>query len=146
MVPDEATRPKLDLVRNVQLLHAIEDKLQSMNGDWKQFAETLEDRINHAMPEYAFLEQYLIVSPDESTRYRLQKFDDLTTLLDLHRKTVQQQSSLREELNKSDLPDHSLVSEEIRALDRQSDYVPFIQKWLFMLAENQELKDLVETH
>jgi ubiquitin carboxyl-terminal hydrolase L5 len=146
MVPDELTKPKLDLVENMQLLRAIEDKLEAMNIDWKQFVETLEDGVDQSMPEYAFLEQHLVLGPDESTKCHLKKFDDLTSLLDLHRKTVKQQSSIREKLIQSDQPDLGLVSEEIRALDRQNDYVPFIQKWIFMLAQNQELKDLVEAH
>jgi len=146
VVRNDQTTLKTDIVGNVQLLRAVEDKLQTLNSEWKSFAEYPEGVITLPTSEYAFLEHHLPIELDENIKVRLQKFDDLTSLLELHRKTAQQQASLKEQLQNINKSDDSALSEEIRALDRQNDYVPFIQKWMFMLANNQELRELVEAY
>jgi ubiquitin carboxyl-terminal hydrolase L5 len=146
LVKDPVGEKKAALLRNVSLLVAAEDKLQTLDASWRSFTETSSASI----ASIASISASFGISEDDLARHhlsdadtaRLAKFDDLTSLLDFRRKLADEQGPLRGEVMDCV---RSAQDDEAKAVDRQNDYVPFLQAWMGMLAENGELKSLVES-
>jgi len=144
VVRDPVVEHRANLAYNIKLLHAIEDRLTSINANWKALLSASNDgaHVSSASDPLGLtttmIEESQLSAADEDNLIAKQR---ITHLLEWRDRTIKDQAPLhaivRDEVQ-------SLYEDESKASDRRNDYGSIIQAWLNMLAENEKLRGLTE--
>ncbi|KAF2086290.1 ubiquitin carboxyl-terminal hydrolase [Saccharata proteae CBS 121410] len=146
LTKDPIIDARRELAGNIRIIQAIEERLQSVNHDWRSFNPTpdgTEDDVLNGPTSGLHITAESIMNsqnPELITR-KLGSEDDAETLFDLRQKYVTEQASLIAAILDEDA---SACADEVKAESCRHDYGPLIRTWLGMLAENDVLKELVE--
>jgi ubiquitin carboxyl-terminal hydrolase L5 len=142
LVRDPLIDARETLAQNIKYLAAIEARLDATMPEWRDFGGSDDADITGPNSLYGVTTEFLqSVTILDSDMAKLKKQgDDLTTLIELRQGVALDQAALRATVASET---RATEMDEEKAMDRRNDYGPFIQNWLGLIAENQELRDLV---
>jgi ubiquitin carboxyl-terminal hydrolase L5 len=135
-----------DLSANILAICAVEQQLQLVKPDWKSFVD--EQESDNTLRG---LDVFYKITPEKLENAKMHP--SITEVLNDPATTASQLFDKRKELADAQTRLRAAFVEESsnirhddqRAMDRRFDYTPLINMWIRMLAENEKLKDLVET-
>ena len=151
LVKDPIIDYRARLAENIELLQAIEERLDSARSGGKDFATDTgqqESETSHcALRGVNMLRGITPQSLNEDTPAASVKVklavsgDTLESLMGSRTELLTEQAGLRAGIREED---ELTKADDEKAANRRYDYGPAIQTWLRMLAENGVLKELVE--
>jgi len=143
VVKDPSMEERIELAKNIRLLQAIEQRLDSLQSGWRNFddadtSDVLNDVYEGLGITSMILDATIILASETK---KLTADNDANTLMEFRKRVIAEQAplraSIRSELGKT-------VLEHAKAEHERKDYGPFIQGWLKELAEAGELKGIAE--
>ncbi|KAF2667048.1 cysteine proteinase [Microthyrium microscopicum] len=144
LLKDPYDDKRTELIQNLKFISSAEEKLNTIDSEWKSLIDISSDSsIPGTSPNHDITKSDIeaaILTP--SFAETLAKADEVASLIELRQQLIQEQLSIRGEVQDLVM---SRKLEETKALDRQNDYVPLAQRWFQMLAENQVLRDVIES-
>lgn len=139
------TKP-VELALNIKSLHALESRLDELRPDWEQFVIERSDSDSVLRgPDVTFRTNQALLDSVKLPHSFTDKLHDQTStievLLSEREGLIDHQKKMR-----ADLVDEIAAVEQDneRALSRRHDYTPMLHTWIRFLAENGDLKDLLE--
>ncbi|KAF2835952.1 cysteine proteinase [Patellaria atrata CBS 101060] len=146
LVKDPIIDRRAELSANVKAIRTIERRLTTVDSNWRNFVDSAESGSILRGPDDAmgiFFETiHSAVLPDGLFE-KIQKDDDVMTLLDKRAKIITEQAGLKKAVQ---VEKDSWAEDKRKAALRRIDWIPFIRKWLGFLNDNGVLEGLIEKH